>query len=98
MPIWYMYGEQALRQELDKLTSDKTVNSSLINMLESQKAELTSDDIDDIDDIEVAGVVRSEVPTAPISPKKRLIVIVMFFISLIISIFIAYLVRVLREK
>ena len=98
VPIWYMYGEQALRQELDKLTSDKTVNSSLINMLESQKAELTSDDIDDIDDIEVVGVHRSEVPVAPISPKKRLIVSVMFFISLIISIFIAYLARVLREK
>ena len=58
----------------------------------------TQDDIDDIDDIEVVGVHRSEVPVAPISPKKRLIVSVMFFISLIISIFIAYLVRVLREK
>ena len=101
MPIWYMYGEQALRQELDKLTSDKTVISSKINILESQKSKLTSVDIDDnydIDDIELVGVVRSEVPISPISPKKRLIVIVMFFISLIISIFIAYLVRVLREK
>jgi capsular polysaccharide biosynthesis protein len=96
-----MYGEQALRQELDKLTSDKTVISSKINILESQKSKLTSVDIDDnydIDDIEVAGVHRSEVPKGPISPKKRLIVIVMFFISLIISIFIAYLVRILREK
>ena len=101
MPIWYMYGEQALRQELDKLTSDKTFNSSKIDMLETQKSKLTSVDIsafDDIVDIEMAGVHRSEVPTSPISPKKRLIVSVMFFISLIISIFIAYLVRVLREK
>ena len=101
MPIWYMYGEQALRQELDKLTSDKTLNSSKIDMLETQKSKLTSVDIsafDDIVDIEMAGVHRSEVPTSPISPKKRLIVSVMFFISLIISIFIAYLVRVLRKK
>lgn len=101
VPIWYIYGEQALRQELDKLTSDKTVNNSRINMLESQESVLSSVDIydnDDIDDIEVAGVHRSEVPKGPISPKKRLIVIVMFSISLIISIFIAYLVRVLREK
>ena len=101
MPIWYLYGEQALRQELDKLTSDKTLNSSKIDSLESQKIELTSvdfDDFDDFDDIELVGVHRSEVPTGPISPKKRLIVSVMFFISLIISIFIAYLVRVLREK
>jgi LPS O-antigen subunit length determinant protein (WzzB/FepE family) len=101
MPIWYMYGEQALRQELDKLTSDKTLTSSKIDMLETQKSKLTSVDIsafDDIVDIEMAGVHRSVVPTGPISPKKRLIVSVMFFISLIISIFIAYLVRVLREK
>jgi LPS O-antigen subunit length determinant protein (WzzB/FepE family) len=101
VPIWYMYGEQALRQELDKLTSDKTVNNSRIDMLESQESELTSVNIDDnyiIDDFEVAGVHKSEVPTSPILPKKRLIVSVMFFISLIISIFIAYLVRVLRKK
>ena len=98
VPIWYMYGEQALRQELEKLTSDKTVNNSRIDTLESQKAELTSLDFSDFSDIEVAGVHRSEVPKGPISPKKRLIVIVMFFISLIISIFIAYLVRILREK
>ena len=98
VPIWYMYGEQALRQELDKLTSDKTVNNSRIDTLESQKAELTSVDFSDFSDIEVAGVHRSEVPKGPISPKKRLIVIVMFSISLIISIFIAYLVRILREK
>jgi len=101
VPIWYMYGEQALRQELDKLTSDKKVYSSKIDTLESQKAKLTSVDFSDfsnISDIEVAGVHRSEVPKGPISPKKRLIVIVMFFISLIISIFIAYLVRILREK
>jgi LPS O-antigen subunit length determinant protein (WzzB/FepE family) len=98
MPIWYLYGEQALLQELDKLTSDKTVNNSKIDVLESQKAEFSSVDISDISDIEVAGVNRSEVPTSPISPKKRLFVTVMFFISLIISIFIAYLVSVLREK
>jgi LPS O-antigen subunit length determinant protein (WzzB/FepE family) len=98
MPIWYMYGEQALRQELDKITSDKTLNSSKIDMLETQKSKLTSVDFYAFDDIEVAGVNRSEVPTGAISPKKRLFVTVMFFISLIISIFIAYLVRVLREK
>ena len=50
-PIWYIYGEQALRQELDKLTSDKTVNNSRINMLESQESVLSSVDIYDNDDI-----------------------------------------------
>ena len=97
MPIWYMYGEQALRQELDKLTSDKTVNSSLMANYEVQKTILTSVD-SVIDNIEVVGVSWSETPGTPIEPKKRLIVTVMFFISLIISIFIAYLVRVIREK
>jgi LPS O-antigen subunit length determinant protein (WzzB/FepE family) len=97
IPIWYMYGEQALRQELDKLTSDETVNSSQLDSLESQKAVLTSVDFV-LDDVEVVGVYWSETPTAPILPKKRLIVSVMFFISLIISIFIAYIVSVIREK
>jgi len=97
LPIWYMYGEQALRQELDKLTSDKTFHSSLIDSLESQKAILTSVEFS-FDDIELVEGVQSEVPITLISPKKRLIVSVMFFISLIISIFIAYLVRVIREK
>jgi LPS O-antigen subunit length determinant protein (WzzB/FepE family) len=97
IPIWYMYGEQALRQELDKLTSDKTVNNSKIDSLESQKAVLTSVDFV-LDGIEIVGVYRSVAPATPISPKKRLIVSVMFFISLIISIFIAYLVSVIREN
>jgi LPS O-antigen subunit length determinant protein (WzzB/FepE family) len=97
IPIWYMYGEQALRQELDKLTSDKTVNSSRIDSFESHKVVLTSADFV-LDDIEMVGVYWSEVPTTPISPKKRLIVSVMFFISLIISIFIAFIASVIREK
>ncbi len=97
IPIWYMYGEQALRQELDKLTSDKMADTSKINRLESHKAVLTSVDFV-LDGIEIVGVYRSVAPATPISPKKRLIVSVMFFISLIISIFIAYLVSVIREN
>lgn len=97
LPIWYMYGEQALHQELDKLISNKRISSSKIDSLESQKALLVSVN-PIIDNIEIVGVLWSNPPKGPISPKKRLIVSVMFFISLIISIFVAFLISVIREK
>jgi LPS O-antigen subunit length determinant protein (WzzB/FepE family) len=97
LPTWYMYGEEALIHELDKLLlENENINLRTIT-LEAKRKLLTSY-APAFDDIELVGIVSSVPPGGPISPKKRLIVIVMFFISLIVSIFIAYIVRALREK
>jgi LPS O-antigen subunit length determinant protein (WzzB/FepE family) len=97
LPAWYMYGEKALIQELDKaLLENENINSRTID-LEAKRKVLTSY-IPAFNDIELVGIVWSVPPSGPILPKKRLIVIVMFFISLIVSIFIAYIVSAVREK
>ncbi|MDC0075431.1 Wzz/FepE/Etk N-terminal domain-containing protein [Candidatus Thioglobus sp.] len=97
LPTWYMYGEEALIHELDKvLLENENINSQTI-MLEAQRNLLTSY-APAYDDIELVGIVRSVPPEGPIFPKKRLFVIVMFFISLIASLFIAYIVSAVREK
>ena len=98
MPKWYMYGEEALLEEIDRLTLDKTYNSPESRLWKAQRDQLASIGSPDLNDIELVDVIWSTDALAPIDPKRRLIVIVMFFISLIISIFIAYLVRILREK
>ena len=97
LPAWYMYGEEALMQELDKtLLENENINSRTID-LEAKRNLLTSY-IPSFDDIEIVGKVWSVPPGSPILPKKRLTVIVMFLISLIVSIFIAYIVSAMREK
>ena len=97
LPAWYMYGEKGLIHELDKaLLENENINSRTID-LEAKRKILTSY-IPTFNDIELVGIVCSVPPTGPILPKKRLIVIVMFLISLIVSIFIAYIVSAWRKK
>ena len=97
LPAWYMYGEKALIQELDKaLLENENINSRTID-LEAKRKVLTSY-IPAFNDIELVGIVWSVPPSGPILPKKRLIVIAMFFMSLIVSIFIAYIVSAVREN
>jgi LPS O-antigen subunit length determinant protein (WzzB/FepE family) len=97
LPAWYMYGEEALIHELDKvLLINENINSKTITL--ETKRNLLASYTPAFDDIELVGIVPSVPPLGPILPKKRLIVIVMFFISLIVSIFIAYLVSAVREK
>jgi len=97
LPAWYMYGEKGLIHELDKaLLENENINSRTID-LEAKRKILTSY-IPTFNDIELVGIVWSVPPTGPILPKKRLIVIVMFLISLIVSIFIAYIVSAWRKK
>ncbi len=97
LPTWYMYGEEALIQELDKLLlENENINVQIIT-LEAKRKLLTSYN-PAFDDIELVGIVWSSPPAGPILPKKRLIVIVMFLISLIVSIFVAYIVSVVREN
>ena len=92
-----MYGEKGLIHELDKaLLENENINSRTID-LEAKRKILTSY-IPTFNDIELVGIVWSVPPTGPILPKKRLIVIVMFLISLIVSIFIAYIVSAWRKK
>jgi LPS O-antigen subunit length determinant protein (WzzB/FepE family) len=96
LPTWYMYGEQALQQELEKLIDEKKINNEKIIRLNAEKNVLSSIRLK-FDGIDVVDISWSVVPEGPIEPKKRLIVSIAFFIALIISIFIAYLVNVVRS-
>jgi LPS O-antigen subunit length determinant protein (WzzB/FepE family) len=91
-----MYGEQALQQEIEKLIDEKKINNEKIIRLNAEKNVLSSIRLK-FDGIDVVDISWSVVPEGPIEPKKRLIVSIAFFIALIISIFIAYLVNVVRS-
>ncbi len=97
LPAWYMYGEQALQQELEKLIDEKKINNKRIIRLNAKKNMLSSIRLK-FDSIDVVDISWSVVPKGPIEPKKRLIVSIAFFIALIISIFIVYLVNVVRSE
>ncbi len=97
LPAWYMYGEQALQQELEKLIDEKKINNKRIIRLNAKKIILSSIRLK-FDSIDVVDISWSVVPKGPIEPKKRLIVSIAFFIALIISIFIVYLVNVVRSE
>ena len=98
IPKWYTYGEEALLEEIDRLALDKTYNSPESMLWKAQRDQLASIGSPDLNDIELVDVIWSSPPGSPIDPKRRLFVVTVFSISLLISIFIAYLISVMREK
>jgi LPS O-antigen subunit length determinant protein (WzzB/FepE family) len=97
LPAWYMYGEQALQQEIEKLIDEKKINNEKIIRLNAEKNTLSSIR-PKFDSVDVVDISWSAAPKGPIEPKKRLIVTIAFFIALIISIFVVYLVNVVRSE
>lgn len=91
LPIWYLYGENALQEEL--LAFKKRSNEDIIPGLYEAKSSLQKYKSIDLDSLNIGIVVITKPsipPTRPIQPKKRIILSVGMALGLSLGVFIAF--------
>ena len=99
MPDWYLYGEKALLERVKLLENRKTDVPFIPELiaLDDEKIKLESFNIDQsgANSIQISQV--AVIPTIPFKPNKRLIVLLAFFGSFMVSIALALLMNLFKE-
>jgi chain length determinant protein (polysaccharide antigen chain regulator) len=98
VPDWYLYGEKALLQRIEILesrTSDEPFIPELVPLdIEKNKLEISIIDQTGAKSMQVSQLAFT--PTFPIKPKKRRIILLAFFGSFMMSIFLALFMNIFK--
>jgi LPS O-antigen subunit length determinant protein (WzzB/FepE family) len=98
LPKWYLFGENALKKEIDLLTRNTYQFIPKIAELEIERIRLKSFNISSVG-INAMRLNQYAYPTeTPIKPKKRLIVAVAFIMGFILSIFLVFIINAFRKE
>ncbi|MDC3315715.1 Wzz/FepE/Etk N-terminal domain-containing protein [Candidatus Thioglobus sp.] len=99
LPDWYLYGETALTERINVLNT-REIDEPFIPQLaklETEKFNLGSAEMQDMSNVNSMQLQQIAItPILPIKPKKRMIVMLAFFGSFMMSIFLTLIMGVLR--
>jgi LPS O-antigen subunit length determinant protein (WzzB/FepE family) len=94
-PVWYLFGEDFIKLEIEQLMSQNDPSTKQIIDLKVSVNSLNDFD-PNIEGIEVADITWSMVNYSPISPKRNLIMIIALSLSFLFSVFIWYVIEIFR--
>jgi len=98
LPKWYLFGENALKKEIDILTRNTYQFIPKISELEIERIRLKSFNVSSVG-INAMQLNHRAYPTeTPIKPKKRLIVAAAFIVGFILSIFLVFIMNAFRKE
>jgi len=98
LPKWYLFGENALKKEIDILTRNTHQLIPKIAILEIERIKLNSFNTSSVG-INAMQINQYAYPAEmPIKPKKRLIVAVAFIAGFILSIFLVFIMNAFRKE
>jgi chain length determinant protein (polysaccharide antigen chain regulator) len=98
LPKWYLFGENALKKEIDILTRNTHQFIPKIAKLEIKGIRLNSFNISSVGINAIQLNQRAYPLESPIKPKKKLIVAVAFIAGFILSIFLVFIVNAFRKE
>jgi len=98
LPKWYLFGENALKKEIELLTRNTYQFIPKIATLEIESIRLKSFKVSDIGINAIQLNQHAYAPESAIKPKKKLIVAVAFIAGFILSIFLVFIMNAFRKE
>lgn len=96
-PLWYLYGQKFIENEIQRSSAITDFRTEEYIQLDSALKSLESFKID-LKDIDLVDISWSLTPNDPISPKKRLTMIIVLFIAFLLSIFLWYVIVLFKPS